>query len=281
MSNLATALSRAAERYPQQPAVWVDENVLTYAELDELSARVAGGLLAHGVRHGDRVGMRLPDLPAFPVLYFGALRAGAIVMPVYSPSSALAVRPCSAAYGARLVFSSHHTNRTREAEVCDATHVTVGPDFLGQVAFWPQHSGVVHRSDSDPAVMTCSRDAAGSPQITALTHGALRVNAVATAPARFYEGAGANALGDLPAFSFAGLTHCLKAVILAGTCLHVGPASVPSTPVNERQTAVDSPAPRHGAGPAYALAGEAARSTRAVTHLVDGSRHGNTVGGNV
>jgi acyl-coenzyme A synthetase/AMP-(fatty) acid ligase len=36
--------------------------VLTYAELDELSARAAGWLRARGVEPGDRVGIMLPNI---------------------------------------------------------------------------------------------------------------------------------------------------------------------------------------------------------------------------
>ena len=49
MSNLATVLVEAAERSPREPAVEAgDGTALTYAQLDESSTRVTGGLLAHG-----------------------------------------------------------------------------------------------------------------------------------------------------------------------------------------------------------------------------------------
>ncbi|MZE45174.1 AMP-binding protein [Streptomyces sp. SID5477] len=73
MTNLATLLVEAAVRFPRRSAFRLRETVLTYAELDELSAHVAGGLSAHGVRVGDRVGTMVPYASAFPLLYFGAL----------------------------------------------------------------------------------------------------------------------------------------------------------------------------------------------------------------
>ncbi len=75
MANLALGLAEAKEMYPDRAAVRLDGLVLTYEELDERSARVAGLLAARGVAPGDRVGLILPNVPQFPVLYYGVLRA--------------------------------------------------------------------------------------------------------------------------------------------------------------------------------------------------------------
>ena len=94
MSNLATNLKDTAGQYPGRPVVRLGEVVLSYADLDELSARVAGGLLAHGVRPGDRVGILLPNVLAFPVLYYGALRIGAAMVAADPGLDARAARRC-------------------------------------------------------------------------------------------------------------------------------------------------------------------------------------------
>lgn len=60
VSNLATALVDMAQRQPQGLAMQDEKTVLTYADLDDLSARAAGGLRAHGVRPGGRVGLNCP-----------------------------------------------------------------------------------------------------------------------------------------------------------------------------------------------------------------------------
>ncbi len=53
----------------------------TYRELDALSARFAGSLSARGVRAGERLLLRLSNTAAFPIAFFGALRAGVIPVP--------------------------------------------------------------------------------------------------------------------------------------------------------------------------------------------------------
>ncbi|MGA5065589.1 AMP-binding protein [Streptomyces exfoliatus] len=218
MSNLATTVVEAAERYPQRPAVRLDERFLSYAELDEFSARVAGGLLAHGVRPGDRVGIRLPDVPVFPVLYFGALRTGAVVVAMRHRPWSLAALPRGSGCGARIVFTTPDAMRAGEADMGDSTFVPVGPDFLDQVAFWPQHPGVVERADAAPAVIVETEAAAD----TALTHGALRDNAAVTARALIGEATADDPSGPVPEFFSTGRVYGLNAVVLAGASLPVG-----------------------------------------------------------
>ena len=52
-----------------------------YAELDRLADRFAAGLQSLGVRKGDRVALLLPNCPQFVIAFYGALRAGAVVVP--------------------------------------------------------------------------------------------------------------------------------------------------------------------------------------------------------
>jgi len=79
MANLALNLVEAENMHPERAAVRLDELVLTYAELERRSAQVAGLLAARGVQPGDRVGLLLPNVPQFPMLYYGILRAGGVV----------------------------------------------------------------------------------------------------------------------------------------------------------------------------------------------------------
>src|SRR3954454_16831818 len=80
--NLAEILTRSAAAFPDHVAITLDDAGLTYAALDDASARVAGLLRERGVRPGDRVGIMLPNVPEFPGCYFGALRAGAASVPM-------------------------------------------------------------------------------------------------------------------------------------------------------------------------------------------------------
>ena len=80
--GLAENLIAAAERYPERPALRVGDAVITYAEFDDATARVAGLLRERGLRAGDRVGIMLPNVPEFALAYYGVLRAGGVVVPM-------------------------------------------------------------------------------------------------------------------------------------------------------------------------------------------------------
>ena len=85
--------------------------MITYAELDERSARVAGLLRERGLEPGDRVGVMLPNVPEFPIAYYGVLRAGGVVVPM----NVLLKRREIAFYledsGAKLLLAWHELRR--------------------------------------------------------------------------------------------------------------------------------------------------------------------------
>ncbi|WP_281648922.1 long-chain fatty acid--CoA ligase [Parendozoicomonas sp. Alg238-R29] len=55
---------------------------LTYAQLDAAASQVASGLIANGLQPGDRVALSCPNLPCFPIAYYGILKAGGVVVPL-------------------------------------------------------------------------------------------------------------------------------------------------------------------------------------------------------
>ena len=104
--NLARILDEAARQYPERPAVRLDDLVITYAQLDDLSARAADWLRERGVAPGDRVGIMLPNVAQFPVLYYGVLRAGGTVVPMNPLLKAREVEHYLGDSGAKLVFAT-------------------------------------------------------------------------------------------------------------------------------------------------------------------------------
>src|SRR5947199_105664 len=79
---LPDLLTRAAERYPDRPALRFYGRVIRYRELDALATRFAHALMNQPIRKGGVVGLMLPNLPQTVIGYYGSLRAGAIVTPV-------------------------------------------------------------------------------------------------------------------------------------------------------------------------------------------------------
>ncbi|MGW7048923.1 long-chain-fatty-acid--CoA ligase [Streptomyces avermitilis] len=82
MLNLAGLLEHGARTTPDRPALVVGEEQLTYAELDAAACRVANLLRSRGIAPGDKIALSAPNLIWFPVVYFGILKAGAVVVPL-------------------------------------------------------------------------------------------------------------------------------------------------------------------------------------------------------
>jgi len=81
--SVVAMLRASVERVPEVEAVAeLGGARLTYAELWDRAARVAGGLRAGGVQAGDRVALRLPNGVDWVLAFFGTLMAGAVVVPV-------------------------------------------------------------------------------------------------------------------------------------------------------------------------------------------------------
>lgn len=75
-------LAQAVAEHPRRPAVSSQTCVLTYAELDELSNKLARALLRLGVTAGDRIGILAPKSAAAIVAVYGALKAGGCYVPL-------------------------------------------------------------------------------------------------------------------------------------------------------------------------------------------------------
>jgi long-chain acyl-CoA synthetase len=78
--TLPEMLIEQGDRHPERPAIVFFDRVITYRELERATARFAAALAGLGVRPGDRVALLLPNTPQFVIGYYGALRAGAIVV---------------------------------------------------------------------------------------------------------------------------------------------------------------------------------------------------------
>src|SRR6202007_752338 len=82
VANLARNLTGTTRAHAGREAVRVDSAAMTYRALDEASARVAALLGERGLRPGDRVAVMMPNVAEVPVVYYGVLRAGGVVVPM-------------------------------------------------------------------------------------------------------------------------------------------------------------------------------------------------------
>jgi len=84
---LTELLDKAVADYPQRTAIDFMGRCWRYEEIGDLVRRAARGLQDMGLKPGDRFGLCLPNTPYFVILYFAALRVGAIIVnfnPLYT-----------------------------------------------------------------------------------------------------------------------------------------------------------------------------------------------------
>jgi long-chain acyl-CoA synthetase len=82
MLNLAVLLEDSAREAPGKPAVIFNDRTLPYAAVNAAANQVANGLAALGIGRGDKVALSCPNLPYFPIVYYGILKSGATVVPL-------------------------------------------------------------------------------------------------------------------------------------------------------------------------------------------------------
>ncbi len=82
MLNLSVFLEDSARSHPDRDAVVLGDMRLTYAQVNGFANQVANLLVSRGIRPGDKVALSCPNLPYFPIVYYGILKAGAAVVPL-------------------------------------------------------------------------------------------------------------------------------------------------------------------------------------------------------
>ena len=224
--NLASLLTESAARQPERPAIKLDDAVLTYAQLDGASAHVAGLLEQRGVRQGDRVGVMLPNVPHFPIVYYGILRAGAVVVPMNVLLKEREVHYYLEDSGAKLLFAWHDFGEEARpgAEAAGAQLVDVEPaGFQQVVGAAPARTTVAEVSDSDTAVILYTSGTTGKPKGAELTHDNLYGNAKTKLETLIQLSDEDVILGALPLFHSFGQTAAMNAGMMAGACLTLLP----------------------------------------------------------
>src|SRR5260370_18992273 len=107
MANLGSMLEQAAADHAGRAAVRMDDLVLSYQELRDAAARLTALLSSFGIAPGDRVAVMLPNRPPFPLVFYGALGAGAVVVPMNPLLKSREVAYYLGDSGAKVLFAWH------------------------------------------------------------------------------------------------------------------------------------------------------------------------------
>ncbi len=254
--TLSDLLQSAATRYPDSPALDFMGRRWRYAEIDRLAARCAAGLLAMGIKPGDRIGLCLPNTPYFVIAYFAVLRIGGIVASINPLYTEREMAHLVADAGVKLIFVPDLPDIVEKAAaletlqnivICPIDRVLPPVKALAYRILrrklrvsppWPQSRMVAfdeltaheancppHRNrPEDVAVLQYTGGTTGLPKGAMLTHGSLIANCLqaarhdAEAPDRRET-----VMGVLPMFHVFALTAVLNHSVLTGACIVLMP----------------------------------------------------------
>jgi long-chain acyl-CoA synthetase len=228
--NLAQALLDSEREHADKAAVRLDDVELSYAALSGASAHLAGLLGEHGFEPGDRVGIMLPNIPHFPVCYYGVLRAGGIVVPMNVLLKRREVTFYLEDSGAKILFAweGFAEDAQAGAEAAGAECVIVElAGFRELVGAAPAVTEVQETADDDTAVILYTSGTTGTPKGAELTHANLARNAEASRNL-FGLGSEAVTLGALPLFHSFGQTCGMNATLGGGGTLTLIPRFDPA-----------------------------------------------------
>jgi long-chain acyl-CoA synthetase len=240
MLNLSVLLDNSAQLYPSKAAFTFMDSSLSYAQINNAACRVANGLRAKGIQPGDKVALSCFNLPAFPIIYYGILKAGAVVVPL-----SVLLKKDEIEY--------HLTNSDAKAYFCYRGTPELPMDQMGYAAFnhvaacehffmimatlempssiegtetlgslqngQPSTFETFQSSGDDTAVIIYTSGTTGRPKGAELTHSNLLLNAILSADLMSAQ-AEDTLLLVLPLFHIFGMTVMMNAGIYRG-CSHI------------------------------------------------------------
>jgi len=184
--NLADLVSTAAATAPDKAALVFHGAVTSWGELDSQVSAAARGLRGLGLQPGDRVAVHLGNTPDFVVVYFGALRAGLVALPLNTGYTTDELTYVLADSGARAIVTAPGTVDAvlkvpgRPEHIVVAGPVTDGAqrlaDLLTDGAPYAGEGG-----GEDLAVLLYTSGTSGKPKGAMLSHRALLANLEQTA----------------------------------------------------------------------------------------------------
>ncbi|MCX7177624.1 MAG: AMP-binding protein [Proteobacteria bacterium] len=181
---------RNAQRFPDKPALLMGDRCCTWKQLDQRVDRIAGALLARGLKPGAMVAVLLANCPEFIELYFGIARAGLIATPVnYRLTANELTQILSHAHPALLVVGAGFAERAKELEstlpalrrrwVVGHSDVSLADaeDYEQVLAQAPDTAVVSPASETDTFAIFFTSGTTGLPKGAMVSHLNLETNA--------------------------------------------------------------------------------------------------------
>lgn len=224
--TLHRLLGDVVEEHASRPAVTLDDRTLSFADLDAYSRGVAGGLVAIGVRPGDRVAALARNAPHYYSLLFACSRIGAVLVGLnwrLSPRE-LEVIVADAAPRVLIVQDEFRPGVEAVSGAIGATLI----DFDEDLERMAVHRGPAELAEAvDPAatvVQLYTSGTTGAPKGILLTHANLGPSSESGRRLYGMDATSVNLLIS-PLFHIGGLGYSLTCLSLGGHTLLVSNAA--------------------------------------------------------
>ncbi len=219
--NLAAALESRAEArgFEDLPALIVDQRTLSHGAVHDGAARMASLLASLGLKRREAVLLALPDGAELAWAFLGAVRLGAVAMPVNPHLPADDHRYLALDSRAAVVVCSEElADRFGPAERTGGCRaVVVGSSLLSSLAAFGPHPPVVV-DDADPAYAQYTSGTTGVPRAAVHRHGDPLVYAAAFAEQGLRLGVEDVVLSVSKMYFAYGLGNSLFFPLLSGAC---------------------------------------------------------------
>jgi long-chain acyl-CoA synthetase len=240
--NLAVILRESRNAHPEKPLCHIAEQTFSYAQVDEISGRVATSLRNLGVGRGDKVAVQLPNLPHFLFAYFAILKAGAVMVPLNPLLRAPEVRYHLHDSDSRLLitFETFAEEAVKGAGDLPTYVVNLpgndqrpeGTKHFDELYFADDTGDIEPTNADDTAVIIYTSGTTGKPKGAELTHFQLFMNC--TVAGELFEIRDDDVgMAVLPMFHVFGLSSVLNVTVRYGGSLVLVPRFDAKTVVDE------------------------------------------------
>jgi long-chain acyl-CoA synthetase len=240
--NLAVILRESRNAHPEKPLCHIAEQTFSYAQVDEISGRVATSLRNLGVGRGDKVAVQLPNLPHFLFAYFAILKAGAVMVPLNPLLRAPEVRYHLHDSDSRLLITFETFAEEAVKGAADLPTYVVnlpgndqrpeGTKHFDELYFADDTGDIEPTNADDTAVIIYTSGTTGKPKGAELTHFQLFMNC--TVAGELFEIRDDDVgMAVLPMFHVFGLSSVLNVTVRYGGSLVLVPRFDAKTVVDE------------------------------------------------
>lgn len=243
--NLAVVLRESRNAHPDKPLCHIADQTFSYAEVDEISGRIAASLRTLGVRPGDKVAVQLPNVPHFLFAYFGILKAGAVMVTLDPLLRAREIRYHLRDSDSRLLITFETSADEAVKAVAKiaglSTYVVNLPGndqrprnakSFDELCLADDADDIEPTDADDTAVITYTSGTTGKPKGAELTHHQLYMNCTANGE-RFRFRDDDVSMSVLPMFHVFGLSSVLNVAVRFGGTLVLVPSFGVQTVVDE------------------------------------------------